>query len=127
MGLDDITMEESSQSGNSNKLPLSHRRASTQVEANDSLNPAPPADDNEWLYAAQDRKLDKCMGTRVKIYSRRSLPPKWLGDEKRRKGHLDVHPSVHRSFQKMMLMQQEHMEDAKNPAPDSYVEPRWSY
>ena len=24
----------------------------------------------------------------------------------------------------MMLMQQEHMEDAKNPAPDSYVEPQ---
>jgi hypothetical protein len=75
-------------------------------------------------YAARDRKLDKCMGTRVKIYSRRSLPPKWLGDEKRRKGHLDVHPSVHRSFQKMILMQREHMEDAKNPAPDSYVEPQ---
>ena len=48
VGLDD-TMEESSQSNNSNELPSSHNRASTQVEAEDSLNPAPPADDNEWL------------------------------------------------------------------------------
>jgi hypothetical protein len=87
--------------------------------------PLSPEEMAEVEFARNKAHKSLLKGSQVKVYATRECPPVWLGNEKKRKGHLELHPSIHHFFQKMQREQIMHLENpARNKAPEHYLRPQ---